>query len=155
MEFIFLSSKGLIADVCPMALRAERLEAAVFCVDPGNAVVDTNSCPAPQHSIVWCRDTDPISEAPGISPGHLQEMHSQEEGACLHPVRDLLCQHVSGRGFSASSLQDRSKALQILSCCSSTSASAWLLKAGEHATVRGEDAFWGLRRHSVQVKCRV
>lgn len=49
----------------------------------------------------------------------------------------------------------RSTALQTISCCSSISASGWLLKAGKYATGRGEDTCWDPRKHFVQVKCRV
>lgn len=66
------------ASWCPIALRVEHCKASLFCVAPGNVVVDTSSCPAPQQGVMLDGDTDPISQPPEISPtGQLQKMHPQ------------------------------------------------------------------------------
>lgn len=84
--------------------------------------------------------TTPILKAGKISPGPLQKKQVNES-------------RLSGRVVSASSLQDRSAAPRASSRPSSTSASGWPLKTGRCTTVRGEEALWSPRRHSVQIQC--
>lgn len=146
LESLFLSCKGLIPDVCPMALRAGHCKASVSRVAPGSMSSTAAGCHAgrghrPHLAASWDFTHWP---APDNAPTVRR---------CF--ILSGIC---SASKFQAGFLVlplSRSTALQTIPCCSNTSASGWLLKAGKHATGRREDTFWDPRKHFVQVKCRV
>lgn len=153
LEPLYLPSKGLIPGVCPLALRVEHCEGAVFVWLQGMRRWTLTLPSAASRRPVGCGGYRPhlrgswhfTQPSPENAPtGRRYLFSSCQESALPASFREgFWCFLSLGQKYNPA---NPLPALLLLE-------GSW--KAGKHATVRGGDTFWGPRRHFLQVKCGV